>query len=313
MSSWSTSLLLAVLCLLPIQALAQETPEKKDNSKKAKATLTWAGCGITKKAFMHECAKAYEKATGVRIELKGGGATLGIRKATAGSVDMGGSCRICKPDVTTEEKAAQMTLIAWDALVFIAHPKNPVNSITLEQARKIFQGKIRNWKELGGSEVPISLVVRRGKMSGVGYMGRRLLFNNPKTSYYARSLVVRSSGPLEQKIEKSIGAFGLTGISSAKKRKVKQLSINNVAPSKANIASGKYALFRPLFLVTNGKSKPEVQAFLKWILSKDGQAVISKQGTVNLAEGVALNVKYKFWENIDRITNLPKTAKSSGQ
>lgn len=314
MSSLSRSLLFVIaLVALPLHAHAQETAKDDANKKKAKATLTWAGCGITKKAFMHECAKAYEKATGVRIELKGGGATLGIRKATAGSVDMGGSCRICKPDVTTEEKAAQMTLIAWDALVFITHPKNPVDSITLAQARKIFQGKIRNWKELGGNEVPISLVVRRGKMSGVGYMGRRLLFNNPKTSYYARSLVVRSSGPLEQKIEKSVGAFGLTGISSAKKRKVKLLSINKVAPSKENIANGKYALFRPLFLVTNGKSKPEVQAFLKWILSKEGQAVISKQGTVNLAEGAALNEKYKFWENTKKITNFPKNAKAAGQ
>lgn len=305
-----SSLILA-LVFFSGQAFAQDSPKKESSPKKVKATLTWAGCGITKKAFMHECAKAYEKATGVRIELKGGGATLGIRKATAGSVDMGGSCRICKPDVTTEEKAAQMTLIAWDALVFIAHPKNPVESITLEQARKIFLGKIRNWKELGGAEIPISLVVRRGKMSGVGYMGRRLLFNNPKVSYYARSLVVRSSGPLEQKIEKSLGAFGLTGISSAKKRKVKLLAIDGVTPSKANIASGKYALYRPLFLVTNGKSKPEVQAFLKWILSENGQAVISKQGTVNLAEGVALNEKYKFWENTSKITNLPKTAKSA--
>lgn len=299
----------ATFSAAPLFAQDQETPKKS-----AKKSLSWAGCGITKKAFMHECAKAYEKATGVKIELKGGGATLGIRKASAGAVDMGGSCRICKPNVTAEEKAAQMTLIAWDALVFIAHPDNPVDSITLAQARKVFLGKIRNWKELGGADLPISLIVRRGKMSGVGYMGRRLLFNNPKVSYYPRSLVTRSSGPLEQKIEKSKGAFGLTGISSAKKRKVKILAVNKVAPTKANIASGKYALFRPLFLVTNAQSKPEVKAFLTWILSKDGQAVISKQGTVNLAEGAALNKRYKFWENTDKITNLPsEVKKKAGQ
>jgi phosphate transport system substrate-binding protein len=44
-------------------------------------TLKWAGCGITKKAFMAELALAYENKTGIRIELEGGGATKGILKS----------------------------------------------------------------------------------------------------------------------------------------------------------------------------------------------------------------------------------------
>jgi phosphate transport system substrate-binding protein len=302
-------LLGVAVTLTGFTASAQEAELNKP--KKAEETITWAGCGITKKAFMHKCAEIYQKTTGVRIELKGGGATIGIRKATAGSVDLGGSCRICKPELTNEEKSARMTHIAWDALVLIVHPENPVKNISIAQARKIFTGKIRNWKEVtGGKNSPINLIIRRGKMSGVGYMGRRLLFNDTKMTYFKRALVVRSSGPLERKIEKSVSAFALTGFSSASKRKVKVLRIDGVAATKENIASGKYALFRPLFLVTGSKPNSKTQDFLKWILSDVGQKVISEENTVNLLEGRLLQEKYKYWENTDRIVNFVKAVKT---
>ena len=51
-------------------------------------SLVWAGCGITKKAFMAELAKAYEKKTGIKVNLNGGGATKGIRNAQKGAIDI---------------------------------------------------------------------------------------------------------------------------------------------------------------------------------------------------------------------------------
>ena len=59
--------------------------------------LTWAGCGITKKAFMQELATAYEKETGKKIDIEGGGATKGIRKVATLEKDMGGTCRYLLP------------------------------------------------------------------------------------------------------------------------------------------------------------------------------------------------------------------------
>jgi len=55
--------------------------------------LVWAGCGITKKAFMSEIAKAYESKTGVKIKLQGGGATKRIRGISKGVINIGGTCR----------------------------------------------------------------------------------------------------------------------------------------------------------------------------------------------------------------------------
>jgi phosphate transport system substrate-binding protein len=254
--------------------------------------VSWTGCGITKKAFMTEIAKAYKKKTGIKITLSGGGATKGIRTASAGTSDLGGACRHRLYDasgtVHPEEKNADLTLVALDAIVVITHPDNPVKNISMTELRKIYDGEITNWKDLGGPDKRIVLVTRTGKSSGVGHMFRRIVFNAPEYTFKARSIKVKSSGPLEKKVEKTVTALGVTGISSAKKRNVKSLSLDGMKPTKENIASGKYPLWRPLYLTANKNSSEKVRSVIGFVLSDEGQAIVSSQGTVNLAEGKAL-------------------------
>jgi phosphate transport system substrate-binding protein len=94
---------------------------------------------------------------------------------------------------------------------------------------------------------------------------------------------------LNKKIEGSLRSFGLTGVSSAQRRDLKILSIEGIHPSKENIASGKFPLYRPLFIATsNSEPSKEVKKFVEFIKGAEGQKIISKQGTVNLEEGKAL-------------------------
>ena len=159
----------------------QEFAMEKDVTAKAAAVtetsdmLTWVGCGITKKAFMAEASTTFTEKTGVEIELSGGGATKGIRAAAGKTANLGGTCRPALPDrFTEEEKDARLTIVAWDALVFITHNDNPIDSLTLEQGKDIMLGKITNWKEVGGDDADIIVGYRdqagAGKYSGVGYM-----------------------------------------------------------------------------------------------------------------------------------------------
>lgn len=257
------------------------------------AELSWTGCGITKKAFMQEIAKAYEAKTGTAIKLSGGGATKGIRSAAAGSSDLGGTCRHWLTDDTDafhpEEANANLTQVAWDALVAIVNPANPVTNISMTDLKKIFDGEITNWKDLGGPDKRIVLVTREGEgTSGVGHMFLLLAYNDRNYDFKARSLKVSATGPLEEKVEQTEMALGMDGISSAKKRAVKFLTLDGIEPSKENIANGTYTLFRPLYIASNKNTSEEVKKFLDFILSDEGQAIISAQGTVNLAEGKTL-------------------------
>ncbi len=267
-------------------------------------TLKWTGCGITKLAFMKEAANEYYNETGIKINLSGGGAQKGIRMANSGRVDIGGNCRPSLPDkFPKKEGDTYITVIAWDALVAIVNNNNPVDNLTSEQLKDILTGKIANWKEVGGPDEDILLILRKNRYSGVGYMLKKIIFNNSEVKLSAKAIMKASSGPAEKLVMKKVNAIAITGISSAKRRSVKILKLDGVAPTVENIAEAKYLLFRPLYLSTRGKPVGEAKVFIDWILSKKGQKIVKNCGTVNLEMGASLMKKYKFWENKKHITN----------
>lgn len=256
-------------------------------------SLKWAGCGITKKAFMAELAQAYFKKTGVNIEIVGGGATKGIRDTSAGKSDIGGTCRHTL-DVP-EEKGVKLYHVAWDALVVVVHKDNPIGNITTSQLEEVLSGKIKNWSKLRGPDMEIKLFVREGKISGVGLMVRELVLRDPECDFFPGAVQYPSSGPLEKAIAETPAGIGITGVSSARKMEsLKILKINNVNPTKGGLRSGNYTYVRPLYLVTRVEPTESVKKFIDFALSPEGQEIISAQGTINLEEGKSLESKYKL-------------------
>lgn len=255
--------------------------------------IQWAGCVISKKGYMEAVAMAYEQATGHKVALGGGGATKGIRAVVANTAEVGGTCRPPLKDanghVHGEEKGAEMVPVAWDALVVTVHASNPLNTISLANLKKIFQGEIENWQALGWHEDrPIALVDRDERDAGTPYLFRRLVFNDPDIVFKARSLKEKS-GTMDKRVEKMVAGLAIDGVSSARKNpNIKILSLDEVEPSKANIASGRYPLFRPLFLVLSPQSPPEARELVQFVLSPAGQQIISDQGILSWEEGKAL-------------------------
>ena len=106
-----------------------------------------------------------------------------------------------------------------------------------------------------------------------------------KESIKSSNLVsVASTGIAEQMILKIPEGFAISGFTSARKRDVKILKVGGVSPDKKNISSGKYKLRRPLFILVPQKPKPEVKQFMDFVLSKEGQRLISSYGTVSLLD-----------------------------
>jgi phosphate transport system substrate-binding protein len=257
----------------------------------AEDTLIWMGCGISKKAYMGKMAEAYTEKTGVRFRMAGGGATKGIRLTAAGKADVGGSCRyvLLRPrGEPMDGEEVDMIHVAWDALAVIVNRANPVDNLTLEQLKGIFTGRITNWSQVGGPDQPIRLLVRNGRVSGVGRLFRQLVLRDDLYEFPKSAAFFASSGPLERNLEKRPSlkfGIGVTGISSAKKTELKVLKIDGAAPDKEQIASGAYPLFRPLYMTLHKRPGKEARSFVDFVLSDEGQGIISQQGTVNLAEG----------------------------
>ncbi|WP_455196780.1 phosphate ABC transporter substrate-binding protein [Kaarinaea lacus] len=268
-----------------VQAANNDQTLEDDND-----VIRWAGCGITKKAFMAELATAYEEKTHVKVIMEGGGATRGIRDSVSLKIDLGGTCRMPLPEINNSELYSTVHPIAWDALAVIVHPDNPINKFTTQQIRDIYLGKINNWKQLGGSDEPIHLYVRKSKISGVGYAIRQYIFQDSSVEFVTK-YKVPSSGPLEKGIEKDPLAIGITGISSARKRNVQIADFDGKSPTFENVSNGSYGLYRPLYLVTGPSPSKKVKDFLLFATSDEGRNVIRGTGTVPYQDALGLMSK----------------------
>jgi phosphate transport system substrate-binding protein len=281
--SWLLSL---ALVAQPVSAAAEAEATAEDGK-----VLRWVGCGISKKAYLTALAKAYEEETGVKIDIQGGGATRGIRDVASMSADIGGSCRRRVLGMS-EERGINMVPVAWDALVVMVHKDNPVNDVSLENLKKVYLGEITNWSQLGGRDAPIKLLIRKGKMSGVGRTVRKLLFNNYDQEFVA-SEIFPSSGPLEKTVVSEPHAIAISGISSARKRDAKIINLEGKYPSYENVKSGNYLLYRPLYLVykDDNPQVKQIKDFIRFADTPKGRDVIRSNGTVPYLEGLNLMKK----------------------
>ena len=225
--------------------------------------------------------EAYMKAhPGVNISLSGGGSGDGIKALIDKSTDIANSSREIKDKEITlaKEKGVNPVAhtIAIDALTPIVHPKNKVNGLTIDQLSQIYQGKITNWKEVGGDNLQI-IIVSRDSSSGTFESWGHLVLNNAKVTPKAQ--LQASSGAVVQAVSKNRYAIGYVGIGYIDKA-VKGLTVNGIPASAKTALSKEYPIARPLYMYTNGQPEGVVADFIKFVLSPAGQKLVVKEGFI---------------------------------
>jgi phosphate transport system substrate-binding protein len=245
--------------------------------------LTASGCSVSNMGYLTELAKEFEKKTGIKMFIRGGGSVVGLEDVKSGRVDFAASCR---NKTAGDPEDMEFVQVAWDALVFIVHKSNPTDNITLEDVRAIYAGEIKNWKQLKGSDMPIKVFVSRPKkgLSGVESSTNEMILKGKKPAETPHTFSLASTGIVEQMVEKTPEGFATTGFASAQKREVKMLKTGGVSPTKENITNGRYPFKRPLFLVIPKNAKPDVKKFLGFALSREGQNFIGRQGIPSLRD-----------------------------
>ena len=178
------------------------------------------------------------------------------------------------------------TPIGKEAFVFFVHKDNPIDNLTTEQIKAIYSGQITNWKQLGGSNEPIS-AYQRNEGSGSQSMLIRFMDGTPIMEPDTEKINTLMEGIIEQVADyrNKDGAIGFSfryymeGI--IKNPDVKLLSIDGVAPTVENIQNGSYPITAPLYAVTwEGNDNENVALLLNWILSEEGQELVEKTGYV---------------------------------
>jgi phosphate transport system substrate-binding protein len=271
-----TVVLSAVLAAFPLLALPP-------NAHSSDTYLTASGCSVSNTGYLTALAREYERRTGVKIFVRGGGSVVGLGDLRSGKVDFAASCM---PKKATDSPDISSVQVAWDALAFIVHKSNSAESISLDEVRAIYAGKITDWGQITGTRSPIKVFISRTRrgLSGVEAFTKKLVLNGAEPADTPNTFFVASSGIVEQMVEQTPEGFATTGITSARKRDVKILKLDGVAPTNKAIVSGRYPLKRPLFLLVPKNAKPEVNRFVAFVLSKEGQRYLRKLNVIPLRD-----------------------------
>jgi phosphate transport system substrate-binding protein len=246
----------------------------------ATQSLTWRGDVVTANGVVKGMAKAWQSAGNGNIEMQPFNTASGLDAVASGAADIAGSARGSSGSPT--DSGLTFTPVAWDGLVLVTSPSNPVSSLTLQQVHDIYYGKITNWQQVGGNDAPMDVFAVASPGDGVEYSLRKLVFGRGSQPVAAPRLYVNTT-QLEQSVMLDPRAFGVTTLSSvAGNSKIKMLRIDGVAPSLSSVASGEYPLFTELYLVTNPSSPNAAAAksFVDFVDGPKGEAVLRAHSLV---------------------------------
>jgi phosphate transport system substrate-binding protein len=227
--------------------------------------------------------EAYMKANkDVQISLSGAGSGDGIKALIDKTTDIANSSReIKKEEISLAEKKGVKPVahvVANDAVIPVVNPKNKVKDLSIDQLSQIYQGKITNWKEVGGDDLKI-VVISRDSSSGTFETWDHFVMKKAKVS--PRAQMMASNGAIVTAVANNRYAIGYLGIGYINKS-VKPLQVNGVVGSAETVLSNKYPLARNLYMYTNGEPTGEVAKFIAFVKSVQGQNIVKKVGFVPL-------------------------------
>jgi phosphate transport system substrate-binding protein len=160
----------------------------------------------------------------------------------------------------------------------IVNPRNPVRNLTVDQLSQIYQGKITNWKDVGGEDLEI-VVISRDSSSGTFEAWGEMVLKGAKVS--PRAQLQASNGAIVQAVSKNRYAIGYVGLGYLDES-IKALTVNGIAASEKTAASKQYPVSRFLYMYTNGEPKGETAKYIKFVLSAAGQKLVKDEGFVPL-------------------------------
>jgi phosphate transport system substrate-binding protein len=220
----------------------------------------------------------------VIVQVTGGGSGTGMAALLSGSTDICASSRPMKE----KERAALRELtgtvpveiaVAKDGIAVYLNEANPLTELTIEQVALIYRRKVKNWNEVGGADQKIILYSRENNSGTYEFFKEHVLKKKDFTPY-AQCLAGTAS--VANSVARDQRGIGYGGAAYAKGIRFCGIKPDEnsagVYPDEENILNGHYPISRDLYFYLRGPAEGAAKDFIAFVLSPEGQAIVSKVG-----------------------------------
>ncbi|MFO8018348.1 MAG: phosphate ABC transporter substrate-binding protein [Promethearchaeia archaeon] len=227
------------------------------------------------------------------IQVSGGGSSVGVANAGEGTIDIGMASRDVKSGELEDYQDLYIYGVAKDGLAVCVNDGNNIDGLNFTVIYHIFNGTSgwTTWDEINeksGLSTNLTgdiVVLGRDSNSGTRASFEELvnIDDNPlEDEELAYDQELGSNGEVGDKLSTTSGAIGYLGLGYIDKDGIKALPVNGVDLEKSTVQEGSYKLSRTLFMMTKGKPDDAEQAFLDFVLSDAGQAIVEEEGYIAL-------------------------------
>lgn len=216
---------------------------------------------------------------GVTVNVQGGGSGAGLSQVGKGNVTIGNSDIFAEQKDGIESNKLKDHKVAVVGITPVVNADIKVSSLTMDQLRDIFAGKITNWQEVGGQNKKISLI-NRAQGSGTRFTFEKEVMDGQETK---TSQEQDDNGAVQKIISKTPGAISYLAFSYTagdQAKNLKPIAIDKVRPTEKNVRNNKWSIWAYEHMYTTKKPDKNTTKFIKFVKSKDMKSTVKKLGYI---------------------------------
>jgi phosphate transport system substrate-binding protein len=225
--------------------------------------------------------KAFTAKQSIGVELgKGLGTKARFEALASGKIDLVmASHGMDVADIT--KRGMTVHRIAMAPVLFGVNSSVTVESLSETQICAIYRGSTRNWKDVGGTELPVAPLVRPESEVDMEVVRSGVTcLKDLKIPEGTRSLA--RAGDMAKALIETAGSVGMTSATFVAQSggKIRALSLNDTSADEQSVLAGRYRLTRDAFLVAPKSASPAANRFIDFVKSPEGAAVIRANAAI---------------------------------